>query len=173
MYMLTYYERSQFCMSSIYTPSSSRWVLAPTLISLITLIPYFLNIFFCIGWYTKPNTKWKLKSIQLILTYIEKSLQLKMKHCIRQAICFSHLTFCITLNFIFGYCFRACLDLKLTVYMFCWYLLVTWPWRHGWKRYAHKTYYIWCHWKENFMLINICYRTYIWFLFVFGLLTFK
>ena len=84
-----------------------------------------------------------------------------MKHCISQAICFSHLTFCITLNFIFGYCFRACLDLKITVYMFCWYLLATWPWRHGWKRYAHKTYYIWCHWKENFMLINICYRTYI------------
>ena len=48
----------------------------------------------------------------------------------RQVICSSHLTLCLTLNFIFGYCSRECLDLKITVSIFCWYLLVTWPWRH-------------------------------------------
>ena len=44
----------------------------------------------------------------------------------RQGICFSHLKLCLTLNFIFGYCSRACPDLKFTVYFFCWCLLVMW-----------------------------------------------
>ena len=43
----------------------------------------------------------------------------------RQGICSTHLTLCLTLNFIFGYCSRACPDLKITVYSFCWFLLVT------------------------------------------------
>ena len=56
----------------------------------------------------------------------------------RQSICSSHLTLCLTLNFIFGYCSRACPDLKIAAYIFCWYLLVTWPWRHGWKNLLTK-----------------------------------
>ena len=43
----------------------------------------------------------------------------------RQGICSSHLTLCLTLHFIFGYYSRACIDLKINVYIFCWYLLVT------------------------------------------------
>ena len=38
----------------------------------------------------------------------------------KQGICPSHLTLCLTLNFIFGYCSRACLDLTITVHIFCW-----------------------------------------------------
>ena len=38
----------------------------------------------------------------------------------RQGICSSHLTLCLTLNFIFGSCSRACPDLKITIYIFCW-----------------------------------------------------
>ena len=59
-----------------------------------------------------------------------------LEHSCRQGICSSHLTLCLTLNFIFGYCSRACPDLKITVYIFCWYLLA----RHGWKIFAHKAY---------------------------------
>ena len=36
----------------------------------------------------------------------------------RQGICFSHLTLCLTLIFLGGYCSRACPDLKITVYIF-------------------------------------------------------
>ena len=46
-------------------------------------------------------------------------------HSGRQGICSTHLTLCLTLNFIFGYCSRACPDLKIIVYSFCWFLLVT------------------------------------------------
>ena len=46
---------------------------------------------------------------------------------------YSHLTLCLTLNFIFGYCSKACSDLKITVNIFYWFMLVTWPWRHGWR----------------------------------------
>ena len=54
----------------------------------------------------------------------------------RQGIWYSHLTLCLTLNFIFGYCFRTCPDLKITLYIF--YLLVTWPWRHSEKSLLTK-----------------------------------
>ena len=40
---------------------------------------FFLLFFFFINLYTKLNTKCEIKDIQLILTYIEKSLQLKRK----------------------------------------------------------------------------------------------
>ena len=53
---------------------------------------------------------------------------------------YSHLTLCLTLNFIFGYCSKACSDLKITVNIFYWYMLVTWPWRHGWRIFADKTH---------------------------------
>ena len=46
-------------------------------------------------------------------------------HSGRQGICSTHLTLRLTLNFIFGYCSRACPDLKIIVYSFCWFLLVT------------------------------------------------
>ena len=82
----------------------------------------------------------------------------------RQGICSSHLTLCLTLDFIFELCSKACPDLKIFLYIFCWYLLVTWPCRHRWKIFGHKTYQFWCQWKENFILVNICCRTYSWFL---------
>ena len=44
---------------------------------------------------------------------------------------------------------------------------------NGWICFSCKTYCIMYHWKDNFMLINICNRTYSWFLSVFGLLTLK
>ena len=56
----------------------------------------------------------------------------------RHGICSSHLTLCLTLNFIFGYYSRARPDLKITVYIFCWYLPFTWPWGHGWKIFAQN-----------------------------------
>ena len=68
---------------------------------------------------------------------------------------------------------KSCPDLKITVHIFYWYLLLTWPWNYGWKKFAHKIYQIWCQWKENFILVNFCHGTYSWFLSVFGLLTFK
>ena len=52
---------------------------------------------------------------------------------IRHGICSSHLTLCLTQYFIFGYCSRTCPDLKISVYIFCSYLLVT-------KHFAHKTF---------------------------------
>ena len=88
----------------------------------------------------------------------------------RQGIWYSHLTLCLTLNFIFGYCFRTCPDLKITLYVF--YLLVTWPWRHK-EMFCSQNLYFWCQWKENLMQINIFHKTFSWFLSVFGLLTFK
>ena len=69
--------------------------------------------------------------------------------CYRQGICSSHLTRYLTLNFIFGYCLGACSDLKTTVYIFCWYLLVTWQRRNRWKMFTHKTFQLSCQWKEN------------------------
>ena len=91
----------------------------------------------------------------------------------RRGICSSHLTLCLNLNVIFENFSRAWSDLKITVYIFCCHLLLTCPWRDSWKIFAHKTYYIWYHWKENFILISICYKTIGWFLSVFGLLIFK
>ena len=44
----------------------------------------------------------------------------------RQGMCSNHLSLCLTLSFVFGYCSRECLDLKINVYIFCWHLLVTW-----------------------------------------------
>ena len=41
----------------------------------------------------------------------------------RQGLCSNHLTLCLTLNFIFEYCSRVCLDLKTTMCIFagtCW-----------------------------------------------------
>ena len=81
-------------------------------------------------------------------------------------------TFLPNPKFYFGYCSRGCPDLKITLYIFCSYLLVTWPLRHRWKNWSHKTYYIWCQWKQNFMLLNFS-KTYGCFLLVFGLLIFK
>ena len=43
----------------------------------------------------------------------------------RQGICSSHPTLFLILNFIFEYSSRACPDLKTTVYVFQWNLLVT------------------------------------------------
>ena len=51
---------------------------------------------------------------------------------------------------------------------------ITWPRCKRWICFSsRKTYRIMYHWKENFMLTNICSRIYSWILSILGLLSFK
>ena len=75
----------------------------------------------------------------------------------RQGICSSHLTLCLTLSFIFGYCSRTCPDLKITFKEY-----ITWPHYKGWICFSRK--------RKTY---HICNRIYSWFLSILGLLTFK
>ena len=78
----------------------------------------------------------------------------------------------LTLNFIFGYCSRACAGVKTTVYIFCWFLLhvtmTSWV-----KKFCSQNLLNLVSMEREFMQINFCYKTYSWFLFIFGLLAFK
>ena len=78
----------------------------------------------------------------------------------------------LTLNFTFGYCSGACAGLKITVYIFCWFLLhvtmTSWV-----KKFCSQNLLNLVSMEREFMQINFCYKTYSWFLFIFGLLAFK
>ena len=84
---------------------------------------------------------------------------------IKQGICSSHLTLCLTLYLIFGYCSSTCPDLKITVYIFYWYhrlwiidiqRMHLWPWYKVWICFL-ATPVVLCT-IRNRMLINICHR---------------
>ena len=78
--------------------------------------------------------------IYSLLTVVFPRFHLLLVWCsvIRQGTCSSHLT--LFLNFVFVYFSSACWDLKITMYIFPWYLLVTWSWHHTWKKFAPKNY---------------------------------
>ena len=59
--------------------SCTKYILFPKKLPHHVLLFFNKIFFFFIDWYTKLSSKLKLKNIQLILTYIEKSLQLKWK----------------------------------------------------------------------------------------------
>ena len=72
------------------------------------------------------------------LEYFEIGIVGTVLILINQGIWSSHLTLCLTLISVFGYCSRTFPDLKITVYIFCSDLLVTWPWCHRWRIFAPK-----------------------------------
>ena len=67
---------------------------------------YFLSFLFFLFFCLYFNLTFRLFVVSALIPF-------------RQGICSSHLTLCLTLNFIFDYCSRACPDLKNTVYSFC------------------------------------------------------
>ena len=108
---------------------------------------------------------------------------LNFKECItwpwyKGRICFSHKTYRIMYHWKENF-----MLINICNRIYSWFLsilgllnfkeLATWPWCTGWICFSCKTYRIWYHWKENFMLIDNCNRTHIWFYSVSGLMTFK
>ena len=94
----------------------------------------------------------------------------------RHGICSSCLRLCLTLNFIFPYYSRAGADLKITMFIFCWFLLITWPWGQGCKIFCSQNLLNLVSMEREFYADQYFladFSWFSWFLSLFGLLTLK